>query len=83
MLRFDLACAVVDLVCDVCALGADVAHLADEADAGDFGRVDLIRRFGVWLDCVECLFDGYGAEGLVGVVGLGFIYFIISMGWDG
>lgn len=83
MLGFDLARAVVDLVCDVCALRADVAYLSDEADAGDFGGVDLVGRFRVGLHCVQSLFDGYGAEGGVGVVGLLYDEFLVSGGeWD-
>ena len=68
MFGFDFAGAVVELVCDVCALGGDVADLADEGDGGDFGGVDLVGRFGVGLVGVEGLFDGYRAESGVVVV---------------
>jgi hypothetical protein len=64
-LDFDFACAVVDFVCDVCALGADVADLTHEEDVGYVGAVDLEWGFGVRLRGVEDLLHCHRAEGLV------------------
>lgn len=63
LLGLDLARAVVDLVRHVGALRADVAHLADEADAGGVGTVDLELGLRVGLRCLEGLLDCDGAEG--------------------
>lgn len=52
MLDFDLARSVIDLVRDVCSLGADVADLTDEEDGGGVCAVNLEVGFWVWLCCV-------------------------------
>ena len=76
LLDLDLARAVIDLVRDVCGLRADVAHLADEGDAGDVGAVDLVVGFWVGLRGVQGLFDCDWAEG--GVVEVALAFFNVS-----
>lgn len=56
-LDFDSAGAIVQLVCDVCCLLADVANLTDESDSGELGAVDG-KVFRVGLLCFEQLLDG-------------------------
>ena len=76
--------AVVELVGDVCGLGADVADLAEEGDLGDFDVVDF--EVGVWvrLGGVEDLFDGAGPEGVfvVGALGGQDVNLRWELGWD-
>ena len=70
LLNFDLTGAIVDFVCDVCGLRADVAHLTYEDDAGSVGAVDLVVGFWVGLGGIEGLFDCDGTKGGVVEVAL-------------
>jgi hypothetical protein len=64
-LDFDFAGAVVDFVGYVCALRADVPHLAYEEDVGYVCPVHLEGCFREWLRGVQDLFDCYRAESFV------------------
>lgn len=78
MFHFDFARAVVDSVCDVCTLGADVANLSDEANAAYVGAVNLVIGFGIGLCCVEGLLDCDGAEcGIIAVCALFAIFDLV------
>lgn len=63
--RLNLARAIIDFVCDVCALHADVPHLSHDIHTTNVGTIDLMCRVGMRLRCIEELFDRDRAEGLI------------------
>ena len=63
--RLNLPRAIVDLVCDVCALRTNIPHLSHNIHTSDVGAIDLMCRVGMSLRCIDELLDGDRAEGLV------------------